>query len=90
MECIKTLDKTNTMVLSPTNSAQQYGLEPANIPFNTYHQPNSNPGTPLQLVGENDIDHTYLPNNEVSGVHFNGHQGTLGIIELLFPFHGFT
>ncbi|WP_417362167.1 hypothetical protein [Galbibacter sp.] len=89
MDCSQTWSKDNTVVLSPTNSTQQFGLEPLNAHFNTYQQSNS-PGALSQLIPISDIAHIALPNNATCGIHYNGHQSTLGVIALLFPFHGFT
>src|SRR5690606_14584635 len=89
LECSTIWSTVHTVQLSPTSAAKLYGLEPLNTYFNTYDQPQC-PCLFIQFVGHSATTVMQQQSGTIRGVHFNGHQGTLGIIALLFPFHGFT
>lgn len=89
MECSIVYAESNTVVLSSNSTTQQYGLKPLNIQLYSYTQ-SQNQSNSLQLMTPSDTASVGALNTEISGIHFNGHKGTLGLIALLFPFHGFT
>jgi len=83
-------EPVSAVVITATNHTQQHGLEPLTLHYNYSHQLDNNFNTTLKLVINADIKQNTLANNKVKKMTFNGHQGTRGIIALLFPFHGFT
>ena len=90
MEGFKNWDPVSSVVITSSNPTQQHGIEPLTQHYNSCHQLDNNPNSPFKLVINADIKQNTLANNKVKKMTFNGHQGTRGIIALLFPFHGFT
>lgn len=89
MPCAKVIAKKSTMVLSSSTPGQEFGLKPIHIQIISDHYPQN---TNLLLREFKTGQHVFIPKLKTkdSCIHFNGHQGTLGIIALLYPFHGFT
>lgn len=90
MEGFKNWDPVSSVVITSSNPTQQHGIEPLTQHYNSCHQLDNNPNSPFKLVINADIKQNNRASNKVKKMNFNGHQGTRGIIELLFPFHGFT
>lgn len=89
LECSIVYAESHTVVLSSNSTTQQFGLKPLNIQLYSYTQ-SQNQSSSLQRMTLSDTETVGALYTDVRGIHFNGHKGTLGLIALLFPFHGFT
>ncbi len=89
MVCSKITAHKKSVVLSSKGFDQQYGLKPLLIEICSDQQAQSTSFL-LRKIKTSEIIYTPGLRTDTCCIHFNGHQGTLGIIALLYPFHGFT